>query len=180
MENEVVEKKKKKPLIREIIELVAIFAVMLVIFNFVLMSVRVNGTSMVPNYVDGERGIMMRSLPFNQPSHGAVVVIEYYDDFEDEKELIVKRVFGMPNDTIEIKDNKVLVNGKEVVDTFRAADTMMDDHALITLGDDEIFVLGDNRNVSKDSRMIGPVKLSQIKAVHGIVFWPLDKIGFMD
>ncbi|MDH6604090.1 signal peptidase I [Bacilli bacterium PM5-9] len=179
MSNEETNVVKKKSFIREIIELVVIFVVMLFIFNFILMSVKVNGTSMVPTYQNGDRGIMVRSLPFNKPDYDKVVVIDYKDIINEDEELIVKRIFAMPNDTFEIKGNKVYVNGKEVEDKHRASDAKMQDYPLTRLGSDEIFVLGDNRNVSKDSRTIGPVKLKSIKAVNGVIFWPLNKIGFM-
>jgi len=183
MGNQTVQKKKKprkKPLYREITELVFIFFLMLFIFNFVLMSVKVNGTSMVPTYHDGERGIMVRILPFNEPTHGDVVVIDYTDELTGKNELIVKRVFAMPNDTFEIKDNEIFVNGEIVDDPHRAPNTRMDDYPLTIMASDEAFVLGDHRNVSKDSRMIGPIKIEQIKAVHGVIFWPIGNIGIME
>lgn len=175
---EEIKERKKKSRFREILELILTFLIMLLIFRFLLMSVRVNGSSMNPGYNSGDRGIMLRSNPINNPTYNNVVVIEYAD--AGTKELIVKRVFALPKDTFEIKDNTVYVNGKKVDDKHRAQDTKMDDFPKITLGKDEVFVLGDNRNVSLDSRYIGPVKLKDIQAVHGIMYWPLDSIGFMN
>ncbi|MDL2211276.1 signal peptidase I [Erysipelotrichaceae bacterium OttesenSCG-928-M19] len=171
-------KARHKSRLRELLELVIIFLIMLFIFNFIIMSVKVNGTSMEPNYRDGERGIMLRTNPLNKPDYDDVVVIKFIDEY-DQEELIVKRVFAMPNDTIEIENNKIYVNGEEVADPHQAEGTVMDNLSETQLAADEIFVLGDNRNVSLDSRIIGPIKLKDVKAVNGLMFWPLDSFGLM-
>ncbi|MEG0283348.1 MAG: signal peptidase I [Erysipelotrichales bacterium] len=175
---EIKEVTKKKGMVREVGELVLIFVIIFVIFQTILMSVRVNGESMMNTYKDGERGIMLRTLPFNKVKHQDVVVIKtegFYDEF------IVKRVFGMPGDYVEIKNNKVYINKKEVDDPHRTKDSKMFDYPEIRLGNDQYFVLGDNRDNSSDSRVedIGLIKEHQIKAVHGIMYWPLNEIGFM-
>lgn len=171
--------KQKKGRVREILELVLLFLVMLLIFQYVLMSVRVNGSSMNPGYTNGDRGIMIRKNPINKPTYNSIVVIDFKNDM-DKKEFIVKRVFALPGDTFEIQNNEVYVNGNKVDDTKRAEDTKMDDYSEITLEKDEVFVLGDNRNISLDSRYIGPIKLNDIRATRGVVYWPLDSIGLMD
>ncbi len=173
------ESKKKKSLFREIFELGLIFVFMYLLFTLVLMSVRVDGQSMEPNYYNGDRGIMIRSLPaqINNPDYQDVVVVEYKD--YDEMSLIVKRVIAKPNDTFKIVNNEIYVNGEVINDDMRSPDTYMDDFDEIQLADDEYFVLGDNRNISKDSRIIGPIKREQIKAINGFMFWPLNDIGLM-
>lgn len=176
---EIKKKRKRKSFLREIIELLIIIVIMFLVFRFVLMSVKVNGTSMLPNYYDGERGIMLRTTPLNQPNYNSIVVINYLDKNTNVQELIVKRVFAMPGDTFEIKNNEIYVNGTKVDDSHRAKDTQMQDYPLIQLDNDEIFVLGDNRQVSLDSRYIGPIHLKDVKAANGIIFWPLNSFGIM-
>lgn len=170
---------KKKSLRRDIIEVIGIFVIMLLLFNFVLMSVRVNGPSMVPNYIDGERGIMLRANPFNKVKKQDIVVIDGENAYGEGEGLVVKRVFAMSGDSFEIKNNKIYVNDKEVDDKHRNPNTQMDDYPRIVLEDDYIFILGDNRNISYDSRIVGPVSIHDVKAVHGIMYWPLNKIGIM-
>ena len=174
------ENKKKKSFIRELFELVLIFIFMYFLFTTILMSVRVDGQSMEPNYHNGDRGIMIRSLPaeINNPDYHDVVVVEYEE--YDETSLIVKRVIAKPNDTFKILNNQVYVNGEAINDDMASLNTYMDDYSEIKLGDDEYFVLGDNRNISKDSRIIGPVKREQIKAINGFMFWPISDIGLMN
>lgn len=173
------ETKIKKPFVRELIELALVFLFMYLLFSFVLMSVRVDGSSMEPNYTNGDRGIMIRSLPsnINNPDYQNVVVVEIVNGYNTE--LIVKRVIAKPNDTFMIKDNEIYVNGIVIEDNNRALDTYMEDYDEIKLKNDEYFVLGDNRNISKDSRIIGPIKREQIKAINGFLFWPLNEIGIM-
>lgn len=177
--------KQNKGRFREIIELIIVFVIVVFIFKFVLMSVRVSGDSMKPNYVNGERGIMLRTNPINKPKYGSVVVVNALIETEEagsvvkKRAEIVKRVYGMPKDTVEIKENQVFVNGEQVEDLSRAYDTTMEDYPLVTLADDEYFILGDNRNVSQDSRIIGPVKEKDIDAVRGFTYWPITRVGLM-
>ncbi|WP_423363519.1 signal peptidase I [Mycoplasma sp. P36-A1] len=170
----------KKSFKKEIIETIVIVAVIFLIFQYLLMSVRVQGTSMEPTYVDGERGVMVRASFLNKADYHDVVVVDYFDEDKQQSELIVKRVFGMPNDTVQIKDNVVLVNGVAARDDTKSPDTVMEDMDAVTLSSDEYFILGDNRNVSLDSRIIGPIKKEQIKAINGISYWPVDKIGLIN
>lgn len=172
-------KEKNKFGLRDFLEIVLIFLIIYAVFQFVLMSVQVNGPSMEKTYADGQRAIMVRTLPFNKADVGDVVVIDGKDNYGEDEGFVVKRIFAKGGDTFEIKNNNIYVNGKLVNDPYRIDGTFMEDYPLITLGDDEVFVLGDNRNVSMDSRMVGPIKVEDIKAVHGFTYWPLDKIGFM-
>lgn len=172
-------KNKRRLLTKEVFETLAIIIVIFLLFQYVLMSVKVNGSSMEPTYIDGERGIMLRKNPLNKADHHDVVVVNYFDE-ENGEELIVKRVFATPGETIEIKDNTVYVNDKKADDHNRNPDTLMDDMPKVTLKDDEYFVLGDNRNISLDSRIIGPVKEKDIQAINGVSYWPIDKIGLIN
>lgn len=171
---------KKKSFVKDLIEIIVIIVIVYLIFQFILMSVKVSGSSMEPTYLNGERGIMIRSNPLNQPKVGDVVVINGEHNYGADEGLVVKRVFAMGGDKIAIKDNKIYVNGKVVNDPYLDDENPMLDMDEIQLLDDEIFALGDNRAVSMDSRVVGPIKLSDVKAVHGIMFWPLNKIGIMN
>jgi len=173
-------KSGKTSLLRDALETILFVLVILLIFRFVLMSVKVNGDSMEPTYIDGERGIMLRAHFYNRPSYHDVVVVRYFDEDTQEEELIVKRVFGLPGDTISIRNNTVLINGNESNDTNRNPNTNMSDMDPITLGEDQYFILGDNRNISLDSRYIGPVMGYNIVAVNGITYWPLNRIGLIN
>ena len=111
----------------------------------------------------------------------ATVDIDNSSDDENDSELYVKRVFGLPGEKIQIVGNDILVNGKKIEDKY-AKNVMKDEDAgvaskEITLGEDEYFVLGDNREVSLDSRELGPIKEKNIAGHVVLRIWPLNKFG---
>ena len=85
-------------------------------------------------------------------------------------------MIGLPNETIEYKDNKLYINGK-LIET-KLSFEYTDDFKVETK-EDEYFVLGDNRDVSKDSRMLGSFNKKDIVGRVGIRFYPFDKVGYV-
>lgn len=118
---------------------------------------RVAGTSMVATLDDGDRIVVVDRTPlFSELTHGETVVLEVDD------EVLVKRIMALPGDTIGMVMGNVVRNGHVLVEDIpsdrRRQFSMVD----YTLGDDEVFVLGDHRRVSVDSRDFGPVGSRQI------------------
>lgn len=110
-----------------------------------------------------------------------IMEIEDDSDTSEESDLYVKRVFGLPGETIQIIGNDIYINGEKIEDEY-AKNVMKDEDAgvastPITLGEDEYFVLGDNRKVSLDSRELGPIKEKNIAGHVVLRIWPLNKIG---
>ncbi len=93
---------------------------------------------------------------------------------EEDNDRIIKRIIGLPNETIEYKDNKLYINGKAIETKIKFKDT---DDFKVETKDDEYFVLGDNRPVSKDSRLLGNFHKKDIVGRVGIRFYPFDKVG---
>lgn len=99
------------------------------------------------------------------------------DSSEDENRL-VKRVIGVAGDEIDIKDGSVYVNGQKLEEAYVSGETMNGEIKLpIKIGEDKLFVLGDNRRVSKDSRRFGLIDIKQVegKAIYRV--YPFNKIG---
>lgn len=90
---------------------------------------------------------------------------------------LIKRVIGLPGETIEIRDNQVLVDGTSIDEPYLAENVQMADMPPRTLRDDELWVMGDNRDFSSDSRRFGPIKVNNVVGRAFVRFWPTDRWG---
>lgn len=131
--------------------------------HYVLMSVEITGTSMSPTLFNGDRYILLR-LPYlwRAPRPGEIVVIR---DPEDHG-LSIKRIVAKPNDVIEIRRDGVFVNHAKLSEPYLASFASFETCARpvkpVRLGADDYYVLGDNRGLSADSRIYGPVPRKNI------------------
>lgn len=155
-------------IIKEILPYVLIIIAVILIRTFIITPVRVDGASMDQTLEDGQILLLYKLSNIN---YGDIVVL----DEEKEGEIIIKRIIGMPGDTVSIKDNTVYVNDEELEEDYAYGETS--DYEEITLGDDEYFILGDNRPISKDSRYFGPVKEDEIIGKVNFRLWPFNKFG---
>lgn len=159
-----------KRILKEIIQIVVpVIVLTFILLNFVLLPVKVQGDSMFPTLVDDEFGysfIITRNLGINRFD---IVVIEVED------KLLVKRVIGMPNETIEYINNELYIDGEYYEEDF--LDKVTTEDFSFSLGEDEYYCLGDNRNVSKDSRFYGPFKKEDIKSSKIFVIFPFNNFG---
>ena len=155
-------------IIKEILPYVLIIIAVILIRTFIITPVRVDGASMDQTLEDGQILLLYK---LSNIDYGDIVVL----DEEKEGEIIIKRIIGMPGDTVSINDNTVYVNGEELEEDYAYGETS--DYEEITLEDDEYFILGDNRPISKDSRYFGPVKEDEI--IGKVIFrlWPFNKFG---
>lgn len=147
-----------------------IILVLVVVFirSFIATPVRVSGTSMDPTLKNGEIMILNKLAKFNRFD----IVVLHKEEANDD---LIKRIIALPGETVEIKDNQVYVNDKLQKDEFGSGVTYNIDKIL--LGDDEYFVLGDNRQVSLDSRYFGAFKESDIKGVANFIIYPFNNFG---
>lgn len=90
---------------------------------------------------------------------------------------LIKRVIGLPGETVEIRDNHVVVDDVPLDEPYLADDVHMDDMAPRTLRADELWVMGDNRDFSSDSRRFGPIKMNNVVGRAFVRFWPTDRWG---
>jgi signal peptidase I len=90
---------------------------------------------------------------------------------------LIKRVVALPGETFSISENKVHINGVPLDEPYLPPGTAMPDTGPITLGEDEVFVMGDNREFSLDSRSFGPIPLEDVIGKAFLVIWPLSHFG---
>jgi signal peptidase I len=132
----------------------------------------VDGPSMQPTLVTGERVVVNKFIyRFKPPQHGDVIVFIYPSDHSRD---FIKRVIAVPGDTIEINDGRVFINDQLQNETF-IKEKFSSIYPKTTVPPQSIFVMGDNRNNSEDSRYpdVGFVPYELIKGKAMVIFWPL-------
>ncbi|KEO82896.1 signal peptidase I [Tumebacillus flagellatus] len=155
--------------------LVIAFVLALIIRQFLFAIFMVDGQSMVPTLQDRERLVVNKLVyHLHKPEYNDIVVFKYPSD---ETKDFIKRVIGLPGDRIEVRDFKVFRNGQELDEPYIAEPTAPNGN-VYTVPDGTIFVMGDNRNNSKDSRdpQVGYVKDQEIIGRAEFVWWPFADI----
>ncbi len=155
-------------IIKEIIPYIVIVLVVVLIRTFIITPVRVDGDSMKNTLKNGDILLLYKLGSINRLD---IIVL----DEEKDNEKIIKRVIGLPGETVAIKKGKIYINDKVIDDEYAYGETS--DYDKVTLEDDEYFILGDNRLISKDSRYFGPIKKSEIKGKIVFRVFPFTKIG---
>ena len=166
--------------IREVIDMVAFAIAAFTLFELVLPRSIVDGRSMEPSFEDRQRLVISRlHYWFSEPRRGDIIVFNSPQPRTENESALVKRVIGLPGETVEIRNQQVYINGvllnepyiKEPCNTYRCRDGIWE------LGPDEYFMMGDNRNVSNDSRVFGPVPHRNIVGEVLFRYWPPDRFG---
>ena len=156
--------------IKELIPYVLIIIVVLLIKQFVFTNVMVHGDSMYPTLHNKDLMILNKaSVRLGKIKRFDIVVIDAMN------EKIIKRVIGLPGETIEYNNGKLYINNKVVEDKYNDGTTF--DFKKVVLGEDEYFVLGDNRAVSIDSRRLGPIPKKDILGKAKLVIFPFNRFG---
>ena len=170
----VAEPAKRKSWLREFLEaLIPALIIVLVVNAFIAQATRVEGDSMVPNLHNNERLIIEKiSYYLHEPLRGDIVVIK---PPRKGTEPLIKRVIGLPGDTVAVHDGQVYINDQKLEEPYLVERTNGSmNEQLIPEG--YIFVMGDNRNASNDSRAFGPVPLQDIIGRAWLRYWPLNAI----
>ncbi len=176
------EKRPRSGLIKEIIIIAAVFLLCLfVIPNFIMQRTIVNGDSMNESLHDGDQLMVDKLTPHFKAYERFDVVVFYPFGKDASDEYYIKRVIGLPGETVQIEGDTIYIDGK-VLEEHYGKDPMTYAGIAaepIKLGEDEFFLLGDHREISFDSRyeQVGVVKRSQIAGKAVIRIWPLSKFG---
>lgn len=159
-----------KNFLKELVPYIIIILAVVLIRTFVVTPIRVDGPSMNPTLTNGNIMILNKLAKIDRFD---IVVIKS----SKAHDTLIKRVIGMPGETIEVKDGKLYINDKLVKDKYGYGVTR--DFDKIKIPKNEYFVMGDNRPISADSRIFGTFNKKDIKGTTRLVLFPFKKIGFV-
>lgn len=184
-------------IVREVVETIVLAALIFLAVRAVVQNFKVEGSSMVPNFIDGEYVLVNKAVytridlssvakvlplvhPGSQPEHyifhgpqrGDVIVFHPPPAAGGDKKDFIKRVVGAPGDIIDFRAGHVLVNGKEVIEPYITASTVCQGQFChYSLQANQYYVLGDNRTNSSDSRFWGPVSADKVIGKTLLIYW---------
>jgi len=159
--------------------IVVAFVIMMLLNLFVFNLSMVKGQSMQPTLVERDRLFVNKIVyHLDTPSRSDVIVLRDPSEGVEKKDFLVKRIVGLPGDTIEVKDHHLYVNGERQAETYTDIEVQDPDFGPITLEPDHFFVMGDNRHEgkSKDSRVFGSITSDQIVGKAEFIFWPFSEL----
>jgi signal peptidase I len=195
------EERSRPPLWRELpVLLVLALAIALVMKTFVAQAFFIPSESMLPTLKVGDRVIVEKiGYRIGDPARGDIVVFEreadpqspepglwtnVADSFRElfglpvaGREDLIKRVIAVEGDRIEARDGTVFVNGRRIDEPYLRDDTVTSDFSVTTVPPDTVWVMGDNRAGSGDSRGFGPVPVDEIVGEAVFIVWPLSDLG---
>ena len=186
-----------RALVRELIETVILALIIFLALDFSVQNFRVEGPSMEPTLGNGQHVLVNKIVylrinpnklagfipffnsnggevfPFHAPNRGEIVIFRFPRDPSRD---FVKRVVGVPGDTVEIRQGRLLVNGVERPEPYvvNRDETSM---RPVAVPPDSFFVLGDNRRASSDSREWGPVPAENLIGRAWVTYWPFDRLS---
>lgn len=160
----------------DILETLVLAVILYFGINAISARVRVDGFSMNPSLANGEY-ILVNKLAyrFGEPARGDIVVFSFPLDPEQD---LIKRVIGLPGETVTIQSGVVSVNGVSLDEPYIAASPIYNGTWVVT--DGQLFVLGDNRNESKDSHEWGLLPLENVIGKAVLIYWPPPKWELID
>ncbi|HYN85448.1 MAG TPA: signal peptidase I [Pyrinomonadaceae bacterium] len=157
-------------------DLVVALMIVALVLVFVVQPVKVEGTSMLPRLHDGERIFVNKLIYYGVPplERGDIVVFWYPDD---PTKSFIKRVIGLPGETVHIRDGRVFVNGKQLVEPYLdpSLNVRAGTEIPVPIKQHYYFVMGDNRDNSSDSRVWGLVPEKYIYGKALFRYWPLSQ-----
>ena len=187
MENAEAKTAAKKSVVREVIETALYLAVAMIlallIVKFVGQRTKVDGDSMQPTLYDTQNLILDKiTYRFKDPERFDIIVFPFEGSGGEEH--FIKRIIGMPGESVQILNGYVYINGEKLETDIYGKELIENAGRAkepITLGEDEYFVLGDNRNNSRDSRYteVGNIKREDITGRAFLRIWPLSEFGLL-
>lgn len=178
-------KEKQNTIIQFLKDSIVALSIVLLINNFIALHARVPSGSMLPTIEIGDHLIVNR-LPyyFTDPTRGEIIVFNFKEDDTGETVKYIKRVIGLPGETVDIIDGHVYINN-ELLDesAYLPSETITLESSLVefplTIPEGEYLVMGDNRENSHDGRFFGTISRKDIIGTGNIRIFPFNKIGIL-
>ena len=199
-------KKKQTSLVREIIETLLLALIIFIAVRAVVLNFRVDGLSMTPSLQDNEMVLVNRNVylnfdkwalvdwlpgidhaeadvvyPFHPPERGDIIVFDA--PVNNANKPYIKRVIGLPGETVEAKGGQVYIDGQAIDEPYLEGETTFcrvnQDCPPVTVPEGHVFAMGDNRDNSSDSRAFGVVDVDDIIGKAWVTYWPFDAFGFV-
>ena len=157
--------------VKEWMPYVLILLIVILIRSFLFTPIKVQGSSM-QDTLEGDEIMILWKV--GEIQRYDIVVADYIENGK-KVDTLIKRVYGLPGETIKCEQGMIYINDHKIDDEYATNTTL--DFDTVTLGENEYFLMGDNRRVSKDSRVIGPIHRSEIQGTTDFVLWPFSKFG---
>lgn len=160
----------------DVLETLLLSAALFLVINALSARVRVDGFSMLPTLQDGEFVLVNRlAYRFGTPQRGDIIVFHYPPD---PKQDLIKRVIGLPGDTVSVQNGVVRVNNELLNEPYIAQPPRYTGNWVVPAG--HLFVLGDNRNDSSDSHSWGMLPFENIVGKAVLIYWPFQNLQLID
>jgi len=170
------QQQRAKSILREIIETVLLTLLIFLAIRTLIQNFRIEGVSMEPNLHDGQYLIINKLVYYlHPPERGDIVVFHYPKNPQRD---FIKRIIGLPGEKVAVREERILINDEELDEPY-ALHMGKYTWGPQLLGEDEYFVLGDNRNSSSDSHSWGTLPGDAIIGKAWISYWPPKHLGLM-
>ncbi len=165
-------------LVEWLVVLVGAVLVALILRTFLFQAFWIPSESMEVTLLKQDRVLVNKlSYRLHEVNRGDVVVFRRPDEEQAEIRDLIKRVIGLPGETVEGRDNAIFVDGNKLIEPYLDPSEVISEFGPVTVPEGEMFVMGDNRDESYDSRFFGTVAEDRIVGRAFVLFWPLNRIG---
>ena len=169
--------KDKSPAL-EVLESIVIAVLLAALIRlFILAPFYIPSGSMIPTLLEGDRIIVSKiTYRLTSPQRGDIVVFKYPRDPSRD---YVKRLIGLGGETVALKNSRLYINGKLMPENYLPPGLHFSDYGPVRVPEGHYLMLGDNRNVSEDSRFWGPLPEKNVIGKALLIYWPLDRIRLL-
>ena len=165
-----------KTIKREILETILLAGIIVFLLNtFIVQLYWIPSPSMEPTLFVGDRVVVSKmSYWSKEPERGDIVVFKFP---KDTKINLIKRIIGLPGETLSVKDNRVYINNEALSETYVPTQKNIPDFGPVLIPQGQYFMMGDNRDNSADSRVWGFVTEELIRGKANYIYWPFGRVG---